>query len=44
MTACQVSKSIGHSLVYVGDIMTVSDLLKQTCNRSDNINKVVTSC
>ena len=25
-------------------IMTVSDLLEQPCNKSDNINKVVTSC
>jgi hypothetical protein len=25
-------------------IMTVSDLLKQPCNKSDNINKVVTIC
>jgi hypothetical protein len=24
--------------------MTVSDLLEQPCNKSDNINKVVTSC
>ena len=24
--------------------MTVSDLLKQPCNKSDNINKIVTSC